>query len=247
MEELIQVVFFALIVIASLAESGARRRKAQRQKAEEMARRQRAPDDSEYRPEYDPDWSDDPSPWDEDGGRVAASGAQGGGSDADERADSMVPAELWEEIASLARGEVPEHMRGGGDAGGAGGRTPTPSYEAPPTYEVPPSYDDHYDLPAPAPPPEVPESVRGASSDWDVAETRRWALEERSGAGDSHTHAIQHAHKLSEPPRVIRRPARVDSVLPVGDPAALRQAILLREVLGPPRGFSNLRDLPMEE
>ena len=126
--------------------------------------------------------------------------------------EGMIPADIWEEIAGLARGRLPEP-------------TPTPEPEpAPEPVEYLPRRSVER---IPARPVET-HRVHRAHAGYGTDPSSREAL----GAGRPRSAAVG---QLSRDARTVRRQLRG------GAAGALRQAVILQEVLGPPAAMRSER------
>ena len=221
MDELIQVAFFAVIIIASILDGVARKKRQARRDAEEVSASQ----------EGYPEPGSEISTYDDESSEVIVAPVDSG---EDQRAESMIPPDLWEEITALAQGERPQAAR------------PPPAPPAPPPVRVEELSAWEQSKRSSGVSQEAP-MWQGRGSDWDETESTAWGRDERSEAGRTHSHAITHPHGLSAPATVVTRNARGGGVLPLGDRKALRQAFLLKELLSTPRGLVDSERLPMED
>ena len=222
MEELI---FFAVIIFFSIIESIARKRKQQSgqpQLPEEWEPEEPQPEwrpdrqRQEWRPQGRapasrpspmPTYDAEPSYDEIEPDEVAGSRKTAGPG-----SEGMIPSDIWEEISGLARGRMREMET-----------RPEPSRPAPP---------------APMPPPKVPPATTSARDAWGKRTPRGgqhrvhlshagYGTDPSSRAPSAHDTVDPLARRLSADVRAVRRSLR-------GGRHALRQAVVLQEVLGPP-------------
>lgn len=266
MEELIQIAFFLVIIVASMMDGVRRQRQRQGKAAPPRGRGVEGAgmEDADTASRYDdPESVSVPGrleppveieiDWDEglpEG--VLAEGATP--VDDGSKADAMVPPDLWEEIRAMARGEVP----------------PPPITTEPHPSSLPEV--------RPAPPP-VPTRVPDTSS-WDEFEDQGEGGGAWAPAASRKERESQRDHRSSrsiERDRAARAKARddraakgeagqgqgaassayADALEPVhhaprkrlglGGPDDLRRALLLKEVLGTPRGLAPPGGLPKDQ
>jgi hypothetical protein len=223
-DELIQLIVFALIIIASMAEAGARKRKAQRRQSQERART-RAP-----RPIDEPDWE----PVREEG--IPETGAPTFESTKEQMsAETMVPRDLWEEIEAMARGQEPIQAKTASDPEtgfelpaepGRQGPAGSGAAQEPSLWDLAEDLrDEEAMIGRRVAPPDLQRPERGSPR---LSLARSEAKDQGRGEGP-----------VAVPPETRG--------VPLGTPADLRRAILAREIFGRPRGLAPGRALPMEE
>lgn len=242
-----QLIFVGLIVVFSILDALARKQRARQQgqgplpgdwpdeaeRAEGWSAEERAPPVGTVPPSYDEDASYDEEPSYDDGvlsegGRVARPAPpdrRGGARRADERrgSEGLIPSEIWEEIQALARGEVPRKPE------------PEPAPEPQSARVPPPVRVERRHAPA--------ESAGGESPSAEAPGRRRRVEPVPYRA----PHPVHTAHERYgtpvsarlTPPAQVERGARTaaaaDAVAALrGGREALRRAVILQEVLGPP-------------
>ena len=217
MEELI---FFAVIIFFSIIESIARSRKKRAggpmQLPEEWRPEERQPD---WRSEattttttttatYDAERSHDDVQADEaDSAEVLPQPARPQRGGASRGSEGMIPADIWEEIAGLARGRMQDLERTQEPRKGLPAKgTPPPTFPAPITRR---------------PAPSVPQEHRVHLAH------AEYGTDPSSRARSRHDQLDPLARRLSADIRSVRQQLRLGR-------HALRQAVILQEVLGPP-------------
>lgn len=244
MEELIQIAFFVIIIVASMMD-GVRR---QRQRRPKPPPRTEVPDFDEYPvdelPEYaaryeDPTSASVPGPldspleididWDDGLSTSGPLETPRGEARTEESptAETMVPPDLWEEIRSMARGEVPP--------------APEPPVPASP-------------LPPPSPPSAPRQGRVPDTSSWDAFED---AGADRSGSHRGRPRSREKAPRTSGVKAAIAAteaaardaPDRVSARgrLEITRIDELRRALVLKEILGTPRGLAPPEGLPKDQ
>jgi len=235
-----QLIFVAIIVIFSILDSVARTKK-KRQQGRGPLPTPEAPEDWEWEDEAE---SHDTRPsYDEVEVRRAPEEAEprpqytrpygstgGSTSSAPKGSEGMIPTELWEEIAGLARGRIPQPEP-----------QPRPQAKAPVPRPAPPR---------PAPRREPSRPAPSARPDVEAAPAR-----------PIETHRVHRAHAGFGTDPSSRAPSREDGLDPLAvslgidadaarhqllsrDRHALRQAVILQEILGPPAA---LRSDPFDD
>jgi hypothetical protein len=233
-EGLVQLLVIGFFVIVSLMDGAARKRRKQ---AQEMG--------------HAPGLS---LPQDADDGLVEGA----------ESSEGMVPRDLWEEIAALSRGEVPER----GIESASGPATRSDSSYSPDTLFDPSLDVERWNAREDTPGARAPDSDEGADIGWspdlsdrldaslprearprdlqsgyahpDQAASHEWHAHER------HAESLSLSQQASAPapsPDAGRAPRRAGASrgllkgISRGDRGALREAIILSEVLNPPVAF----------
>ncbi len=180
-----ELIFFGVLILFSILESVARQRK-QRQ---EEAGGGEAPESPSSRPE--------------ERSTRSSGTTRPGGPSSQESAETMLPADLWEEIAGLAAGRVPEaptepaRRRPSKTAGGK--RPDTAGWTPSVPGEQHPIHDTHRDYGT------APSTRRASELDWKPTVT-----------GNANAKRV----------RALLRGS--------GGADALKQAVMLQEILGPP-------------
>jgi len=225
MEELI---FFAVIIFFSIIESIARSRKKkaggptqlpEEWPPEEPQRDWRSETATTTTATYDAEPSYDGLPTDEaESGEVLPQPARPQSGGASRGSEGMIPADIWEEIAGLARGRMQDVERTQEPRKGLPAkRTPPPTFPAPITRR---------------PAPSVPQEHRVHLAH------AEYGTDPSSRARSRHDRLDPLARRLSADIRSARQQLRLGR-------HALRQAVILQEVLGPPASMRE--ELPAGE
>lgn len=254
-----QLIFIGVIVLFSILEAVGRKKKAEGGEAGELppppptTPRRRAPQAPQGRVPGPMSYDDDPS-FDE---RAAGAGAPRNGSDSSS-SEGLIPADVWEEIAALARGGVPPSRA----PAPQGPQRPAPE----PSRPVPTAKPVPAPTPVPAPSPRVPRPsaptrgrraeagkvgrpaprppapIRGRKA-VTPAPALELALEETREEHPLHaTHPEMGgpvrdrvtAYAADARARVRSEVTEVRRVLRSGNAGSLRKAVMLSEILGPP-------------
>lgn len=193
MEELI---FFAVIIVFSILESIARSRK-------KRAGMQQIPNDGEPDRPYDDLDADDAADSSRPIPRYSEPYGSSPGAETTHRSGSegMVPADIWQEIAGLARGRLEQMEK----------------------------------KPAPPPPPPTPSRVERGRRTPDVGEAHR-VHRSHAGYGTDPSSRLPSAQDDLDPlaRSLSADAASVRQQLRQGGRHALRRAMILQEILGPP-------------
>jgi len=220
----LQFLFLVVVAILWIAEAAASSRR--RKKQQEEQRRAEDAGEVELPGGWELEWEDEepesaPPPrrqtsekaesYQEVGYRTSA--GEGNREDRPRTSEGMLPRDLWEEIAAIARGEAPAR------------KPPSPPKPLPTRTE--PAY-------TPPPPREVPVHQRRA---------------DRVPAPGRRISATQHAadRRPSKAAPEVRDEPFVRAFGARGSRGGLRRAVILREILGPPRGFRSDEHLPPYE
>ena len=248
-----QLIFVGIIVLFSILEAAGRKKKARGGEAEEMPPAPLPAPRGEGRAPGGPRTSvPGPASYDDDvvGTGTATGGAQRPAQDGNS-SEGLIPANVWEEIAALARGEVPQTPRPEPAARPAPTPQPTPRPETTPATTA--GRAPHRAPPLPKgrearaqararPEPSVPSSIRGRPASV-PARPPDLALEELRPDHPLHgTHAglgVPGRDRLTDFPGDTSARRREDlaairSLLVSGNTASLRKAIILGEILRPP-------------
>lgn len=236
-----QLIFFALIIIFSIIESAARSRKRKaggplpevppEWERDQTGQRRRPP--TAEMPSYDADPSFDDRPSFDD---VATS--ETATRERTRSSESMIPADIWEELAGLAKesqrpAETPKPAPPPKRA------PPPPPRPAPPVRPAP----SMKPMPAPAPKPRAPITAQkratilapepapeGTAGHMVHLSHAAYGTDPSTRARSAQDGLDPLAGRLSPDAQAVRRQLRGQGV------HALRQAIILQEVLGPPVG-----------
>jgi hypothetical protein len=241
-----QLIFFAVIIFFSIIESIARSRKAKMggqlpeapPEQEEPSQQPRTRPRQRPRPipSYDTDPSFDAEPsLDSRGSYDDAKARESLEKRRSRSSESMIPAELWDEIAGLAR--EPERQE--------------PTYTPPPRQQPRPAPQPQAKrLPTPRRPPAPQKSRAPAKRQPPPAPRRATILAPEPAPEGVAAHAVHESHAgfgtdpssrprsaqdgLDPLARVMGRDASAVHAQLVGSAHALRQAVIMYEVLGPP-------------
>jgi hypothetical protein len=249
-EELIQIAFFLVIIVASMMDGVRRQRQRQGKTAPPRGRDVEGAgmEDADTASRYDdpesvsvPGRLDPPVEIEIDWDEGLPEGVLAEGPtpvDDGAKADAMVPPDLWEEIRAMARGEVP----------------PPPPTSVPTRVPDTSSWDEFEDQGegggawAPAASRKERESQRDHRSSRSIERdraARAKARDDRAAkgeAGQGHGAASTAYADALEP--VHHAPRKR---LGLGGPDDLRRALLLKEVLGTPRGLAPPGALPKDQ
>lgn len=228
-----ELVFFAVIILFTILEAIAKRRK-QREAGEDGAE-----EDENWTPapvERQPKPKADREPRVERGSRSSSSTDRGmpeRGAGREERSETMIPADLWEEIAGLAKGEVPRPRQ----PEPSKGKTPTKG-KTPRRWKPGPFDDESASL----------ETLEVERIEDDIRPVRTYTGARVPSSADAHpVHRSHHGYGTDPSERAPseqdwrpteranRNAKRVRAMLRGSEGTdALKQAVILREVLGPP-------------
>lgn len=260
-----QLIFVGIVVLFSILEAVGRKKKARGGEAEEVPPAPLPAPRGEGRAPGGPRTSvPGPESYDDDVvGRGASSGGPQRPGQGGDSSEGLIPANVWEEIAALARGEVPQTPRPEPSARPAPTPQPTPRLETTPSTKPAPSAKPapattagrapHRAPPLPKgrearaqararPEPSAPSSIRGRPASV-PARPPDLALEELRPDHPLHgTHAglgVPGRDRRTDFPgdtsaRRWEDLAAIRSLLVSGNTASLRKAIILGEILGPP-------------